>query len=555
MDAVSDPGVKSVVCITSAQVGKTESILNCIGFHIAQDPAPILVVQPTLSMAQSFSKDRLAPMLRDTPALKGKVQDPRSRDSGNTTLHKVFPGGHITVAGANSAAGLASRPVRIVLCDEVDRYPPSAGTEGDPVKLAAKRAQTFWNSKLVMLSTPTIKGVSRIEAAFEESDKRRFFVPCPDCDEHQALRWKQVRWEEDRPETAVYVCEHCGSVWDDNQRLRAIRCGEWRAEGAFRGSAGFHLSELYSSWSTLGDIAENFLEAKKLPETLKTFVNTSLGESWEDAGEGIDDVDIWSRREGYTATAMPLGVLVLTAGVDVQDDRIEIEVTGWGLDEESWSVDHIVLTGDPSTSMLWNDLDNALSRRYRREDGREHRIAASCVDTGGHYTQAAYDFCRPRYGQRVYAIKGMAGMGRPVWPKRPSKNNSGRLPLFLVGVDAAKDVVFGRLKVNQPGPGFCHFPAHYDDEYFHQLAAERVITRYRKGIPFREYIRVRKRNEALDLRVYSYAAFVSLNADLHRIAERDQAVLVGDVGNDVATPRSASPQRRPKQQNWVNGWR
>ena len=228
MDAINDPEVETVVVMSSAQVGKTEIILNVVGFHIDQDAAPILVVMPTLEMAQAWSKDRLAPMLRDTPALKNRVADSRTRDSGNTILHKTFPGGHLTASGANSPASLASRPVRIVLLDEVDRYPVRSGVEGDPVNLAFKRASTFWNRKRVMTSTPTIKGASRIEAAFEENDKRRYFVPCPDCDESQHLRWSQVQWPsepEHRPEEAVYVCEHCGSCWDDATRWRAVRAG------------------------------------------------------------------------------------------------------------------------------------------------------------------------------------------------------------------------------------------------------------------------------------------------------------------------------------------
>ena len=229
MDAISDPANRDVVVMAGAQVGKTEVILNVIGYHIAHDPSPILVVQPTLEMAQSFSKDRLSPMLRDTPQLRGKVKDPRSRDANNTTTHKVFPGGHISLVGSNSAAGLASRPIRVVLCDETDRYPASAGSEGDPIQLARKRSATFWNRKIVMVSTPTNKGASRIEASFEESDKRRFFVPCEDCGHEQTLKWSGVQWEKDKPETATYVCEECGSCWTDAARNRSVRKGQWQA--------------------------------------------------------------------------------------------------------------------------------------------------------------------------------------------------------------------------------------------------------------------------------------------------------------------------------------
>lgn len=260
MNAFSDPTIETVVVMSSAQVGKTEILNNVIGYHVAQDPSPMLVVQPTLDMAQTWSKDRLAPMLRDTPVLSGLVKDPRARDSGNTTLHKVFPGGHITSCGANSPASLASRPVRIVLCDEVDRYPLSAGSEGDPVSLARKRATTFWNRKIGLFSTPTVKGVSRIEQAWEESDKRRFHVACPDCETYQPLIWAQVSWTE--PHDARYTCSHCGSLWDDGQRVRSIRKGKWIASGETKKVAGFHLSGLYSPWTPLADAVEDFLQAK-----------------------------------------------------------------------------------------------------------------------------------------------------------------------------------------------------------------------------------------------------------------------------------------------------
>ena len=280
MDAVSDKSIETVVLMTAAQIGKTELVNNVVGFHIAQDPAPLLVVQPTLEMAQTWSKDRLAPAIRDTPALSEKIKNPRSRDSGNTTLHKVFPGGHVTACGANSPSSLASRPCRVILCDEVDRYPISAGTEGDPVALAKKRSATFWNRKLILVSTPTDKGSSRIEAAYAESDQRKYFVPCPDCNETQILQWANVRWKDNDPNTVEYICEHCGSCWGDAKRFQAIRYGKWEATAAGDGkTAGFHLSALYSPWTALADVVRDFLSAKKDPMRLKAWINTTLGET------------------------------------------------------------------------------------------------------------------------------------------------------------------------------------------------------------------------------------------------------------------------------------
>lgn len=510
MDAISDPAIETVVVMSSAQVGKTEIINNVVGFHIAQDPAPILVIMPTLEMGEAWSKDRLAPMLRDTPSLAGRVKDPRSRDSGTTITHKQFPGGHITVAGANSPAGLASRPIRVVLCDEVDRYPASAGAEGDPVSLARKRSATFWNRRVVLTSTPTIKGYSRIEMAYEASDRRRFYVPCPHCDETAALKWANVKWPTNEPEKAAYHCSACGAAWSDAQRWSSIRRGEWRAEGTFTGTAGFHLNELYSSWSRVADIALAFIEAKRTPETLQTWVNTTLGETWEDEGERVDETGLLDRLEDWS-DGIPAGVLILSAGVDVQPDRLEVEIVGWGRDEESWSLDHVRLFGDTSAHAVWQDLDRKLAERFRRFDGVDLSISAVCVDSG-YATQSVYNYCRGRFRRRVYAIKGMAGAGRPVWPKRSSKVGQEKVHLFIVGVDAAKDAVYSRLRIARPGPGFCHFPEGRDPDWFAQLTAESVVTKHLKGFPIRVWQKKPgARNEALDCRVYAYAALQSLN--------------------------------------------
>lgn len=510
MDAISDPDVEEVVIMSSAQVGKTEIINNIVGFHIHQDPAPILVVLPGLDLGEAWSKDRLAPMLRDTPALKDRVKDPRTRDSGNTLLHKVFPGGHLTICGANSPASLASRPVRVVLMDEVDRYPPSAGSEGDPVSLARRRNARFWNRRSIMTSTPTLKGYSRIETAYEQSDQRRFYVPCPHCGEHQTLRWTNVKWPPNEPEKASYHCGLCGVAWSDVERWAAIRLGEWRAEASFTGTAGFHLNELYSSWSKIADVAKAWQAAHGSPETLKTFVNTVLGETWEEKGETVDETGLAARCEDW-GQHLPAGVLLLTAGVDVQDDRLEVEIVGWGRDEESWSLEHLRLFGDPSAPALWAQLDQALEQPFHRPDGVALRIAAACVDSGGHHTQAVYRYCRDRFRRRVFAIKGMAGAGRTVWPKKASRNNIGKVNLFLVGVDAGKDAVYARLRITRPGPGFCHFPVGRDPDWFAQLTAESVVTKYSKGFPTRFWQKKPgARNEALDCRVYAYAALQAL---------------------------------------------
>lgn len=553
MDAISDPAIDTVVVMSSAQVGKTEIINNIVGFHIAQDPAPILVVQPTLEMGEAWSKDRLAPMLRDTPALQGKVKDPRARDSGNTLLHKIFPGGHVTISGANSPSSLASRPIRVVLMDEVDRYPPSAGTEGDPVSLATKRSTTFWNRKRILTSTPTVKGYSRIELAFEQSDQRRYYVPCPHCDEMQVLKWENVKWPANEPEKAAYHCTACGAAWSNVDRQSAIRLGEWRAEAPFKGRAGFHLSELYSPWSSIVDIATNFINAKASPETLRTFINTTLGETWEEQGERVDQTGLMERAEEWGDT-IPNGVLVITIGVDTQDDRLELEIVGWGRDEESWSLGYQVLNGDPSGPAVWAELDRVRLQEFTRADGARVKVSAVCVDSRGHQTQAVYKYCKPRFGQKVYAIAGMGGAGRLVWPRQASKNNSGKVNLFLIGVDAAKDAIYARLRILTAGAGFCHFPKDREADWFAQLTAETVHTVFKKGFPSRVWQKKPgTRNEALDCRVYAYAALQSLNVVWARFRDHRPPVVSPPADAPVPETPPPAPQvvLRPAQQGPV----
>jgi len=555
MDACSDPSVKEVVVMCAAQLGKSEILLNTIGYHMAHDPAPILMMQPTVDMAQSFSKDRVtAGLLRSTPALRGKVKDSKAKDANNTTLHKVFPGGALSLVGANSPSSLASRPIRVVLCDEVDRYPPSAGEEGDPISLAKRRAATFWNRKIIEVSTPTNRGASRIELAYEESDKRKFMVPCHDCGERQELVWSQVQWTD--PKNPHYACKHCGSCWTDANRNRAIARGEWVATKPFNGMAGFHLSALYSPCVVLADAVEEFLASKKDPMRLKTFVNTFLGETWEDQGEGVDDVEIAKRREDYED--MPDQVVMLTAGVDVQDDRLEVEVVGWGAGEESWSIDYRVLHGDPSSPQLWQQLDEVLLRTFEHPIGKPMIIRATCVDSGGHHTRAVYNYAKTRAGHRVFAIKGVGGEGKPI-VGRPSKNNIGKVPLYPVGVDTAKEMFYARLRMEEPGPGYCHFHQRLDDEHFRQLTAEKQVIRYHKGYPKRGWIKTRTRNEALDVRIYAIAALAILNVNLDNIAKRyfsdidkDEDLQVSrERANPLANPRAAARRKG----GFVNNWR
>lgn len=548
MDAVSDKTIETVVLMTAAQIGKTELINNVVGFHISQDPAPMLVVQPTLEMAQTWSKDRLAPAIRDTPALSAKIKDPRSRDSGNTTLHKVFPGGHVTACGANSPSSLASRPCRVILCDEVDRYPLSAGTEGDPIALAKKRATTFWNKKIILVSTPTEKGASRIEAAYDESDQRRYYVPCADCGEEQELKWANVRWENGDPTTAEYICEHCGTCWGDAKRFQAIRYGRWQATAEGDGkTAGFHISALYSPWTALEDIVRDFLASKSDPMRLKAWVNTTLGETFEEDGERIDEFSLFDRKEDFGET-LPIGAVVLVAGVDVQDDRLACEIVAYGKGEESWSIYYEEIYGDPSGPQLWQDLDFILSQTFTHPEKGDMIIRSTCIDSGGHYTQQVYNYVKLRAGRRIFAIKGVGGEGKPIIG-RPSKNNIGKINLFPVGTDTAKELLFARLKIDEPGPGYCHFPLDREEEYFRMLTAEKKVLRYFKGRPKREWVKTRQRNEALDCRVYAMAALQVMGINIEAVAKQQQ--------NSVGSQKKHAVRRpgMPRKNSFVHGYR
>jgi len=545
MDSINDPAIQEVVVMSCSQVGKTEILLNAIGYYIAYAPAPILMVQPTLEMARAWSQDRLAPMIRDSFILQDRVAEVKSKDSGNTVLHKIFDGGHITACGANSPASLASRPIKIVLCDEIDRYPPTAGTEGNPVMLAKRRSATFWDSKLVLTSTPTVKGASAIEEAYGQSDQRKFYVPCHKCRKLQVLKWANVKWEKNKPDTAKYICEYCNIAWTDFQRIQNISKGKWKATEKFNGRAGFFLNGLYSVWVTMEEAVREFLMAKKMPETLRVFVNTYLGESWEDEGERIDELGLYERREDYQ---IHNNIVLLTAGVDIQDDRIEVEVVGWGLEEETWSIDYHIIFGDPSANNIWQELDMILTKTYELPNKTKLKIVSTCVDSG-HHTNMVYKFCKPRYARRVFAIKGMGGEGKSI-ASRPNRNNIAKVPLFSIGVDTAKELIYSRLRIKDYGAGYCHFPVRYNEEYFRQLTAEKVISKYRRGFRKREWVLMRPRNEALDCRVYAVSAFILLNADLNTIAQRQKKVQTNN-------PNKVNPNRLKhyqKNSNFAKSW-
>ena len=561
LDAVSDPRVETVVVMSSAQVGKTEITLNLCGFHVHQDPAPILVLQPTIEMGEAWSKDRLAPMLRDSPALRGRVADAKARDSGNTLRHKTFPGGHITVAGANSPASLASRPIRVLIADEIDRFPASAGSEGDPVSLGKKRTATFWNRKVVLVSTPTVTGASRIEAAYNESDMRRFWVPCPHCDERQVLAWESVRWTDDDASTAAYYCGGCGAAWTDAERWAAVRLGEWRAERPFNGTAGFHLSELYSPWRRLCETAADFISAKGSPERLKTFRNTALGETWQEAGEAPDWQRLLERREDLPAGIVPRRATVLTASVDNQaaPARLEVAVWAWAAGYESWLIDVRRIDGSPAAREPWDEVAALLAKEWPREGGGTMRIVRAAADTGGQHTSGVYEQIRRLRDPRIVPIKGVPGwnkatpVGGPTLvdvTERGQKIKRG-LKLWTVSVDVFKADLYRRLWLAREGddfpPGWVHLPAWMEAEHLQQLVSEQLVSvNDRRGFARREWRKMRA-NEQLDLAVYARAALSVMGSD--RYGERFWTRLARDIDQtapaDTTTPAPSVPTMPP----------
>jgi phage terminase large subunit GpA-like protein len=529
MDAMTDPAVEQIVVIKSARVGYTKMLNNLIGYHIHQDPCAIMVVQPTIEDAEGYSKEEIAPMLRDTPALRGLVAEAKSKDSNNTILSKSFPGGTLSLVGANSPRGFRRVSRRVVLFDEVDGYPPSAGAEGDQIKLGIRRSEYFWNRKIVAGSTPTIKGASRVDGMFEDTDQRRYFVPCPHCGEHQHLKWSGITWPKGKPEEAYYVCEHNGCIIEHSQKYDMIEAGEWRPtkEASKPGLVGFHIWAAYSyspnaSW---GQLATEFVEAKGDPLKLKTFINTVLGETFEVQGERVSDHELAQRAEDYGTDPLPEGVVLLTAGTDVQADRLVSELVGWGSGEESWSIDFIETYGNPDLDDVWRIHDaSVLNRVFSRPDGVQLRVARCCVDSGGSSTAAVYEQVKARQaGGVLLAIKGMAGEGRPIIGN-PTRTNLAKIPLFPVGTFAAKDLVMGRLKITEPGPGYCHLPKRYRPGFFEELTAEEVRTKHSKGFATREFVKIRARNEALDCRVYATAAFASLNIRIDELVEAMNSV-------------------------------
>lgn len=540
---MTSPVVHRITWMKSKRVGYTKVLTALNGFHMTQDPCSILHIQPTVEDAEGYSKDEIDPLIRDAGGVSEVFGDLKSRDKRNTILKKSFPGGSMYLVGANSGRGFRRISVRIVQFDEVDAYPPSAGKEGDVISLGEGRAEDAWNSKILIGSTPLIKGSSIIAASYEESDKRRFHVPCPHCDFGQVLKFGTrdsdfgLKWPKGKPEEAAYLCEHCHCLIEHAQKIPMLDQGEWVAEKEFKGHAGFHIWAAYSylpkaSWSNIAEQAERI---QRHPGRRQVFINTVLGEPYEQVGDAPNEEKLMQRREVYPTrvvesstpdaeprveNVVPRGAVVLTSMTDVQSNRLECQVMGWGRGEEAWTLEYHVLFGDPTAEPVWAELLALLERPRHLERGGVDFIRSSCIDSG-YAAQSVYGFVanRPVYytgdGRLAYmwATKGYVGTG-PVWSRKPGKSSMANVPVWPVRVDTAKDQIASRSRtIEQPGPGFIHFPTTFGDDYFRQFTAEHAMPRVNsKGFPERvwEMKKGRTRNEVWDTTVGNYAALCAL---------------------------------------------
>lgn len=558
MDAISDRSIPFVSVKKSARIGFTKILNATAGFYIAQDPCPILCVQPTVEDAEGYSKEEIATMIRDSPKLSAIFgSGPKAKTTKDTILHKIYPGGSISMVGANSPRGFRRVSRKVILLDEIDGYPASAGGEGDPSKLAIKRSEYYHDRKIVRGSTPVLEGRSPIDEAFQDGDQRYFYVPCPHCGYFDRLVFQQqdggghwMRWPENEPEKAHFVCFDCGSAIEESDKFEVTEAGEWRATKPFEGHASFHIWAAYSSSpnATWGQLASEFEEARKAgPEKLKTFVNLVLGECWREKGEAPDYERLYSRRENYPIGSVPEGVLLVTAGVDVQKDRLYYEIVGWGRRKENWSIDAGFIMGDPYTDHPWRELDALLDRPLRGQAG-DRKIDILGIDSGA-FTQTVYNWARRYPLSRVIATKGVRSAKTIIsTPSKVDVSFRGRsigYKVWPLGIDVAKAELYGWLKQKLEGEerprGWAHFPE-YPEEYFQQITAEHLVSKanargfvdfYWEKLPNRE-------NHWLDCRVIARAC-ASL-AGLDRLRD-DEPV----TAKKAPRPASEVEETRPAE--------
>lgn len=498
-----------VVVMKGAQLGFTEAGNNWIGYVIHNAPGIMLNVMPSLDDVKRNSAVRIDPLIEHSPVLKARILGARSRDSGNSMFRKKFPGGELIMTGGTSPKGLRSTPVRYLFCDEVDGYERDAGGEGDPIALAEQRTVTFkGRRKIYLVSTPTIKGVSRIEKAFAGSDQRRYFVPCLHCESWSTIEWEQIKYSPDAPTKAGWACPACGVIHTEADKPVLLARGEWRPTAVSSdGTVGFFLSGLYSPFESWGDVALVYEQSKNDPVALKSWTNTKLGLPFDEESEPIDPDSLEARLEDFGGL-IPPGVAMLTAGIDTQDDRLEVTVMGWGLGEECWVIGHWVLWGDPSGAALWKDLERLLRTKFRHSRMvPDMGIRAACIDSGGHVTIPVYNWIRDKKKFRWRATKGKSTPGGPFWPGKATLSNKGKVDLFTIGPSVGKDALYLRLKSQTPGPGYIHLSKTLTREYLNGLTAETPRYELRGGKIVQVWIeKVGVRNEPLDCWVLGYAA-------------------------------------------------
>ena len=571
MNAWTDPKIRHIVMVAASQVGKSEFLNNCIGYVIDQDPGSILFVHPTTIDAKEYSKLRIAPMIRDCPTLRKKVSDPKSRDSGNTILQKTYPGGILTMCGSTEAHALASKPIRYVLGDERDRWALSAGNEGDPWDLAMARQTTFYNAKSGEVSTPTVKNASAIEAAYATGTMERWKSRCPHCGEYHEIQWADIRFEHDeiiaagkktyKVRSVCYACPGCGCISTEAEMKRAP--ARWEADNPAayeQGTRSFWLNAFVSQWASWESIILKYLNAIGSTRKMQVVYNTCFGELWEDRGDLEDEDSLMARREEYPAE-LPEGVLVLTAGVDTQDDRMEYEIVGHGHFGETWGIEKGIIMGRPDDDAVWAQLDELVFDRVLRfENGVGLKMSMSFVDEGGHFTQEVRMQCRARLGKKVFCIKGMPGSDKPYTapPKKQKiiikQTAVGTCWQYQIGVDSGKEVIMDNLRVQTPGAKYCHFPKRddYGSGYFTGLLSEVKVYDPNKKQPWQwKKIPGHERNEALDCRNYALAAFKVLPKNLDEIDRRLKEAGGERAPAPVATPVMPPPaaKQRPKRRS------
>ena len=555
MDAFTDPKIYEIDVMASAQVGKSEIQLNMIGEAVDEDPGPMMYVQPTKEMAEDYSKRRIAPMISACPTLREKFYAAKGKDSNNTISMKLFPGGSLAIIGANSPTDLASKPIRYLLCDEIDRFPDSAGTEGDPIALAERRTETFrHNRKIVKCSTPTIKGKSKIEKAFMKGTQEEWRTECPHCRSFSFIRFDDIRFdrEEFRDEdgkkdwivtNARWRCPVCQREIPEAEAKRLP--AKWFArnpKALANGIRSFRLSAFMSPWSDWRDIALSFLHAKDDPQLLQVFHNTMLGESWELRESNSEPQQLYGRREHYNAQ-VPTGVLVMTMGVDTQDNRLEYEIVGWDRDEQSWGIQRGIIPGRPDAPGVWEEIDNLLEQEWEMANGMTLRISATFVDSGGHFTSDVYRQCARREMRRVFAIKGEPGEGKAYVRLMKKEKDAPKGTRFMIAVDSGKEAILYGAGVEEPGARFMHFPVGddrgYDLEFFRGLLSEKQMLVRRRGQNVITWEKVHERNEPLDCRNYARAAYKFFHWDFTKV----EKILRGEDTEPTVTRNEAARKR------------